>query len=98
MFSFIWKAGCLVGLLVLGALAWHFRAAWMPKARQLLTAEAPASTAAWAPITAAGRQRATERIEFLAQCGEPGNRISRSRQEQRLVMKTEQGRVAFRVP
>lgn len=71
MFSFIWKAGCLVVLLVLGALAWHFRGAWMPKAKQLITAEAPASTAAWAPITPAGGQRARDRIAALGRRGGP---------------------------
>jgi hypothetical protein len=71
MFSFIWKTGCLVVLLVVGALAWHFRAAWMPKAKQIVIAEAPAASAGWAPITAAGGQRATERIATLGRRGGP---------------------------
>jgi hypothetical protein len=71
MFSFIWKTGCLVVLLVLGALAWHFRAAWLPKAKELVTAEAPASTAGWARITPAGGARARDRIAALGRRGGP---------------------------
>lgn len=71
MFSFIWKTGCLLVLIVVGAAAWHFRDAWMPRAKRIVAVEAPADTAGWTPITAAGRQRATERVAALGRRGGP---------------------------
>lgn len=71
MFSFIRKVGCAVVLLVVGALAWHFRDAWLPKAKQVVAVEAPADSAGWARITPAGGQRARDRIAALGRRGGP---------------------------
>jgi hypothetical protein len=65
MFKLIWKAGCLLVLVALGAAAWYFRGYWIPKAKQAVAVEMPADSAAWAPITAAGGARARARIATL---------------------------------
>ena len=60
------RAGCAVLLLVLGAAAWHFRDHWMPKAKELITADLPDdSVEGWAPLSRAGARRAVERGQRL---------------------------------
>ncbi len=71
MFKLIWKTGCLLVLLALGAAAWYFRGYWIPKAKQAVAVEAPADTAGWRAITPAGGDRAKERIATLARRGGP---------------------------
>lgn len=66
MFGFIRKVGCAIILLVIGAAAWHFRAEWMPRAKEIVRLRMPSATAAeWAPLTRAGAQRVTERVRRL---------------------------------
>lgn len=38
------RVGCAILLLILGAVGWHFRDAWIPRVKALLAAEAPALT------------------------------------------------------
>ena len=45
MFGFIRKIGCAIILLVIGAAAWHFRAEWMPKAKEIVRLRRPNATA-----------------------------------------------------
>lgn len=71
MFGCMFRIGCGILLLILGALGWHFRDKWVPKVKALVTAEAPATTAGWTPITVAGGTRATERIESLGRRNGP---------------------------
>ncbi len=71
MFGCIFRMGCAMVLLVVGALGWHFRDEWVPTVKALLTVEAPATSAGWAPITAAGGTRAKERIASLGRRGGP---------------------------
>lgn len=71
MFGCIYKMGCGLLLLILGAAGWHFRDKWVPKVKARFTAEAPATTAAWAPITASGGTRAKERIASLGRRNGP---------------------------
>jgi hypothetical protein len=60
------RAGCAVLLLVLGAAAWHWRGLWLPKAKQLITADLPgAEVEGWQPLTRAGAQRTVERVQRL---------------------------------
>lgn len=59
------RIGCGLLLVVIGAVAWHFRDAWVPKVRGLVTAQMPWEHAEWAPITAAGAARAEARIKTL---------------------------------
>lgn len=71
MFGCLFRMGCLVILLVLGALGWFFRDAWVPRVKRLVSAEAPATAAPWAPITTNGATRASERIASLGRRGGP---------------------------
>lgn len=71
MFKFIFRMGCLLLLVAIGAAAWYTRARWMPKAKQAIAVEAPADTAGWTPITPAGGARAKERIAALGRRGGP---------------------------
>lgn len=71
MFGCAYRLGCAVLLLVLGALGWHFRDKWVPKVKAMISAEAPAGEAGWAPITVAGGTRASERIATLGRRGGP---------------------------
>ena len=73
MFGCIFRMGCAILLLVLGALGWQFRDTWVPKVKAMVTAEAPATSAGWAPITAAGGTRARERIASLGRRGGPAH-------------------------
>jgi hypothetical protein len=65
MFGCFRRIGCAVLLLVLGAAGWHWRAKWMPKVKEMVTANAPGATESWAPVTRAGAARAAERIASL---------------------------------
>lgn len=71
MFKLIWKTGCLLVLIALGAAAWYFRGWWMPKAKAAVAVEMPADTAGWSRITAAGGDRARERIATLSRRNGP---------------------------
>lgn len=71
MFGCMFRMGCAILLLILGALGWQFRDKWVPKVKAMVTAEAPATSAGWAPITAAGGTRAKERIASLGRRGGP---------------------------
>ncbi len=60
------RAGCAVLLLVLGAVGWHFRERWMPKAKELITAELPPDPpASWTPLSRDGARRAVDRVQRL---------------------------------
>lgn len=60
------RAGCAVLLLVLGAAAWHWRDLWLPKAKELVTAELPGEEVdGWQPLTRAGARRTVERVQRL---------------------------------
>lgn len=60
------RAGCAVLLLVLGAAGWHFRDRWLPKAKELVTAELPSQELeGWQPLTRAGARRTVERVQRL---------------------------------
>lgn len=60
------RAGCAVVLLVLGAVGWHFRDRWMPKAKELITAEFPEEPIeGWAPLSRDGALRAVARVQRL---------------------------------
>lgn len=65
MFGCAFRLGCAALLLILGALGWHFRDKWMPKAKAMITAEAPVADAGWKRITPAGGERAAARIATL---------------------------------
>lgn len=65
MFNCLGRIGCGLLLLILGAIGWHFRDVWMPKARQLITAEMPWDHADWARITETGAERAESRMDRL---------------------------------
>lgn len=71
MFGCMFRMGCAILLLVLGALGWQFRDRWVPKVKAMVTVETPVASAGWAPITAAGGTRAKERIASLARRGGP---------------------------
>jgi hypothetical protein len=71
VFSFARRVGCFVIALIMGAALWHFRATWMPRAKALISAEAPADSASWARITPEGGQRARDRIATLSRRGGP---------------------------
>ena len=71
MFGCMFRIGCAILLLLLGALGWHFRDRWVPKVKSMVTVEAPVASAGWAPITAAGGTRAKERIASLGRRGGP---------------------------
>ncbi len=71
MFGCATRLGCAVVLLIAGAAGWHFRDRWVPKVKQMISADAPASEADWAPITAAGGTRARERIATLGRRSGP---------------------------
>lgn len=58
--------GCAVTLLVLGAAGWHWRDAWMPRAKEIVRASMPDTAApGWEPLTKAGAQRTAERVQRL---------------------------------
>ena len=65
MFGCIGRIGCGLLLIVLGAVGWATRGVWLPTVRAAITADAPAKTQPWAPITAAGAARAKQRIASL---------------------------------
>ncbi len=71
MFGCASRIGCAIVLLVLGAVGWHFRGKWVPRVKAMVTAEAPAAEAGWAPITAAAGQRAKDRVASLGRRGGP---------------------------
>lgn len=71
MFGCIYKMGCGLLLLILGAAGWHFRDKWVPKVKERFTAEAPATGAGWAPITVSGGTRAKDRIASLGRRNGP---------------------------
>lgn len=71
MFKLIWKIGCLLIVIALGAAVWYFRGYWIPKAKQAVAVEAPADTAGWTRITAASGERARKRIATLGHRGGP---------------------------
>lgn len=66
MFKLIWKIGCLLIVIALGAAVWYFRGYWIPKAKQAVAVEAPADTAGWTRITSSGGERARRRIATLS--------------------------------
>lgn len=67
------RVGCAVILLALGAAGWAFRDTWLPKVKEMVSAEAPDATVqGWAPITEAGGRRALARIETLGAPRGPG--------------------------
>lgn len=54
-------------LLALGAAGWHYRNAWLPKAKQIISAQMPdGGSSGWAPLTLDGAQRAVARIQRLS--------------------------------
>lgn len=65
MFGCIGRIGCGLLLVILGAAGWHFRDVWMPKAKELITAEMPWDHDEWRPLTAAGARRTESRMEQL---------------------------------
>lgn len=71
MFGCIGRLGCAAVLLVVGALGWQFRDKWMPKVRDAVTTDAPAPTESWAPVTAAGQQRAKTKVLSLDKANGP---------------------------
>lgn len=65
MFNCLGRIGCAVILLILGAIGWHYRDVWMPKARGLITAEMPWDHAEWTRVSEAGAARAAARMDRL---------------------------------
>jgi len=65
MFGCIGRMGCGLLLIILGAAGWHYRDVWMPKAKELITAEMPWDHDEWRPLTAAGARRTELRMEQL---------------------------------
>jgi hypothetical protein len=65
MFGCIGRMGCGLLLMILGAAGWHYRDVWMPKAKELITAEMPWDHDEWRPLTAAGARRTELRMEQL---------------------------------
>lgn len=69
MFGCLGRIGCGLLLLILGAAGWHWRDAWLPRAKEMVTANMPRpaeDAAGWAPLSTAGARRATERIQQLS--------------------------------
>ncbi len=61
MFGCIGRLGCLLVLIVVGAVGWFTRDSWYPKLRARLGAPLPVATASatkWEPLTAEGSARA----------------------------------------
>lgn len=65
MFGCIGRLGCGLVLIVLGAAGWHYRDVWMPKAKELITAEMPWDHDEWSRVTITGGERAEARMRQL---------------------------------
>jgi hypothetical protein len=65
MFGCLGRLGCGLLLVVLGAAGWHYRDVWMPRAKELITAEMPWDHDEWRPLTEAGARRTEARMEQL---------------------------------
>ncbi len=65
------RIGCGLLLIILGAVGWHYRNEWVPKAKEIVGSAMPDGFAAgWQPLTDEGAQRALARIRRLS--GETG--------------------------
>jgi hypothetical protein len=72
MFSCLGRLGCLLVLLVAGALGWFTRDLWVPKLRaRFAAAPPPVVEARWEPLTAEGAARARAALERLAEKSGP---------------------------
>lgn len=55
-----------IALIVIGAVGWHFRDMWWPKAKEVVSARLPDDTAeGWTPVSRTGAQRSLARIQEL---------------------------------
>lgn len=61
------RIGCGLLLVILGAVGWHYRNEWVPKAKEIVGSVMPDGLAAgWQPLTDEGAKRALTRIQRLS--------------------------------
>jgi len=65
------RIGCGVLLIATGAAGYAYRDAWIPRVKRIVAAEAPPTTAAWAPITTTAGARAKARVATMQKRGGP---------------------------